>query len=164
MISLARQLALRREIEEEMGELAGRIGFGGEQLGLGARWGESGSDEKAHRAAKQRARWRAANPLARCADCGKPKRSNRSPRCDTCRPIFVRMMHDRRSAACRKRRRAAARAALRCLDCREPIPDVKSTIRKRCKPCRAKIKSRRVCARQKLLRDERRAAQQRRAA
>ena len=164
MISLARQLALRREIEEEMGDLAGRLGFGGEQLGLGARWGESGADEKAHRAAKQRARWRAANPLCRCCDCGKPKRTNRSPRCDACRPSFLRMMHDRRSAACRKRRRAAARAAIRCLDCHDPIPDAQSTNRKRCRTCRAKVKSIRVCARQKFLRDLKREAQQRRAA
>ena len=163
MISLARQLALRREIEEEMGDLAGRLGFGGEQLGLGARWGESGAEEKAHRAAKQRARFRAAHPLARCDDCGRAKRTNRSPRCDACRPAFLRRAHSRSTEAWRKRKRAERRAAMRCIDCRETIPDLRHTNRKRCKTCRAKVKSRRVCARQKLLRDQRRAAQQRRA-
>lgn len=185
MISLARQLAWRREIEEECAGLAGRLGRrDDERLCVGAKWRSRTDDERARdsaaalrrywekrgpcpcgaarpkhrklcpscakrrRAARRQAEWRRAHPLiGGCVDCGRPRHHRGSPRCRTCRVAYRKVCARTRVGAWKRARAAAARAALRCRDCHGPIPDARSTQRKRCDPCRAKNKSRLACER-----------------
>lgn len=81
MISLARQLALRREIEEELGELAGCLGRrDGERLGVGAKWRGRTDAERARDTRAALARyWMRRAPCA----CGapRPKHAKLCPSC-----------------------------------------------------------------------------------
>ncbi len=147
MISLARQLAWRREIEEEQAGLAvlDRFGVESESFSFFRRatacsesnqrnhgwWGSSTDWNNV-----QRRRLRAvARSALRCVDCSGPiagAKNSRAKRCFECNAAVER----RRQRDCQRKRRAAARPPRRlvCADCPASIAHRRADA-VRCEPC-----------------------------